>query len=108
MWNDRAKLDRFVPVLYAIVAGAIIAYVSSSRWGLSISNDSWGYLTTANAISSQGIRFLFEKLSVEQLPFYPFLLALGAQLFHGELLAWARILNIVLAAVTIFLVGKIA
>lgn len=108
MWNDRAKLDRFVPVLYAIVAGAIIAYVSSSRWGLSISNDSWGYLTTANAISSQGIRFLFEKLSVEQPPFYPFLLAFGAPLFHGELLAWARILNIVLAAATIFLVGRIA
>ena len=108
MRNDRAKLNRFVPALYAIVAGAIIAYVTSSRWGVSISNDSWGYLTTANAISSQGIHFLFEKFSVVQPPLYPFLLALGMPFFHGELLVWARILNIVLASATIFLVGKIA
>ena len=97
-----------VPLCYMLMAAGLVAYATSGPWGIARSYDSLGYINSANEILSQGLLVLGEKTMIEQPPLYPLFLSLGAAVFDCSMLGWARALNMLFAAFTIFLVWRIA
>jgi hypothetical protein len=79
---------------------------STKNYGIGISPDSVGYISTArNLVSGNGFVIYDNNLLIAQPPFYPLLLAVVDYIFKLNTISSARILNAIIFGFIVFLSG---
>lgn len=93
-------------IILISMIGAIVVLISASRYGLGLSPDSIGYLSTAENITlGKGFRAYENSLFVVQPPMYPIILALPQFLLGINASQSATIVNIILFGLILYMSG---